>query len=491
MIGRPPWPVLSLRLRTSLVAAVVSAVGVAVLATAGLSEIERLLVDDRIDSVELDLDEWLSSPVIVADADESLIGDYGLDMVAERIARPPAPGSAHELLLEELGRTAGDPITAFIDVETAALLDGGAVTIVPLDSVTGPFVDLAVLYHIVDPIPMVRSENLTREDLELSRIPFRGEELVAGAFVGDIRDLVGTMSRWAALWAPAAVAFAFAITWLFTGLALRPVGAMTGRVAAITPDAARRGERVPVPGSRDELSALAERFNQLIDQIVEGDLRQRRFTADAGHELRSPLAVIRSETEQALTPGSSLGREELAETVLAETLRLQGLVEDLLELARGDETAPLDRRIPVDVDDLILNEVRRQRRLAIDISRLGAGRTVGDPDLLARAFRHVIDNAVRHADGTVAVSVGTEQDRVVVRVDDDGTGVAEADRGRIFDRFVRLDEGRSRDTGGSGLGLAVTAGIVRAHGGEVTVEDAPLGGARFVIRLPSSETLAS
>lgn len=491
MSERQPWPVLSLRLRTSLVAAVVSAAGVAVLATAGLSEIERLLVDDRLDAIELDLDEWLSTPVIATNADDALSGDYGLDMVAERIARPPAPGSAHELLLQELGRPAGDPITAFIDVEKAALLKGGAATIVPFDSATGPFVDLAVLYQIVDPIPMGRSENLTREDLELRRISFRGEELVTGTFVGDIRDLVGTMSRWAALWAPAAVAFVFAITWLFTGLALRPVGAMTARVATITPAAARRGERVPVPGSRDELAALAARFNQLIDQIVEADLRQRRFTADAGHELRSPLTVIRSETEQALTPGSSLGREELAETVLAETLRLQGLVEDLLELARGDETAPLDRRLPVDVDDLILTEVHRQRRLPIDISRLGAGRTVGDPDLLARAFRHVIDNAVRHADGAVAVSVHTEHDRVVVQVDDDGSGIPEADRLRIFDRFVRLDEGRSRDVGGSGLGLAVTAGIVRAHGGEVTVEDAPLGGARFVIRLPSSENLAN
>jgi signal transduction histidine kinase len=480
---------MSLRLRMSFVASFVAALGVAALATVGLAAMEQRMIADRLDASTAAAGEWLSTPIALFGSDDAILAeDFGLDLLAAQFAaQPPQPDSAFELVLAELGLGTDDPIPVALDSEFAALLSGGDATIVALDTVSGTLIDAGILYGINEPIPGLRSRVLTRRDLVVARIPFEDKVVVTGAFVDDIRDLADTMSRWAAVWAPAVVAGVFAMAWVLTGRALHPVGTMTGRVATITPEAARQGERVPVPGSGDELARLAERFNNLIDQIVEGDLRQRRFTADAGHELRSPLAVIRSETEQALTPGSSIGRDELAETVLAETLRLQELVDDLLVLARTDETAPTARRFPVDVDDLILTEARRQRRLPIDISQLGAGRTVGDPDLLARAFRHLIDNAVRHSHDRVAVSVGTENDLVMVRVDDDGTGIPESDRHRIFERFVRLDEGRSRDSGGAGLGLAVTADIIRAHGGDVTVEDSPHGGARFVVRLPAAE----
>jgi signal transduction histidine kinase len=471
----------------SFVASFVAALGVAVLATTGLASMEKRMITTRLEASTAATEDWLSAPVQFSGLDEVQITEsFGLDLLAAQlVARPPEPDSAFELILDELGLDADDPISVAVDSVWAAVLSEGSVTVMPLDTMPGPLVDASILYGINEPIPGLRSGALTRSDVVLGRIDVGSTEVVTGALVDDIRDLADTMSRWAAIWAPAVVLGVFAMAWVLTGRALRPVGRMTGRVATITPDAARRGERVPVPGSGDELAALAERFNDLIDQIVEGDLRQRRFTADAGHELRSPLAVIRSETEQALTTGSSIGRDELAETVLAETLRLQELVDDLLTLARGDETAPPARQVVVDIDDLVLTESRRQRRLAIDISRLGAGRTVGDPDRLSRALRHVIDNAVRHAHEQVAVSVSTENDEVVVRVDDDGTGVPEADRHRIFERFMRLDEGRSRDAGGAGLGLAVTADIIRSHGGDVTVEDSSLGGARFVIHLPA------
>lgn len=486
MSSASPLSRVSLRLRMALVAAFVAAVGVGVLATAGLAEIERRMVDDRLNSIIDQAEELTAAPLgLDGGTDATFVEAFGLDALASQVAAQRAtPGSALQLVLDELGLDADDPLAVAIDSEFAMLLSGDEVTVVPIEDVRQTMVELGLLYELSEPAPGLRSEVPGRDELELARVELRDNSVVVGTYVGDIRDLADQMSRWAIVWAPAVVLAVFAMAWLLTGRALKPVGTMTGRVAAITHEAARSGERVPVPQARDELVMLAEQYNELIDRIVDGDLRQRRFTADAGHELRSPLAVIRSESEQALTPGTSISREELAETVHAETLRMQELVDDLLALAQGDETSSPTRREPVDVDDLILAEARRQRSAAIDISAVGAGRTWGDPELLARAVRHVIDNAVRHSNGHVAISLRVEGDRVVVHVDDDGTGVPAADRDRIFERFVRLDEARSRDVGGAGLGLAVTARIVRSHGGTVTVEESPLGGARFVIALP-------
>jgi signal transduction histidine kinase len=469
----------------ALVAAFVAAVGVGVLATAGLAEIERRLIDDRLNTIIGQTEEWLAAPHGLGVGDGATFDGFDLDLPAAEVAAQLATrGSTLRLVLEEFGLDANDPIAIAVDSELAALVSGGEVTTVPVESVEGTMIELGLLYELSGPIPGLRADIPSRDELALATIPLGANSVVVGTYVGDIMDLADQMSRWAIVWAPAVVLGVFAMAWLLTGRALHPVGTMTGRVAAITPEAARSGERVPVPQARDELATLAEQYNELIDRIVDGDLRQRRFTADAGHELRSPLAVIRSESEQALTPGTSISREELAETVHAETLRMQELVDDLLALAQGDETSSPTRQEPVDVDDLILAEARRQRSAAIDISAVGAGRTSGDPELLARAFRHVIDNAVRHANGHVAISLRVEGGLVVVRIDDDGAGVPLQDRDRIFERFVRLDEARSRDLGGAGLGLAVTARIVRSHGGNVTIEDSHLGGARFVIALP-------
>ena len=178
---------------------------------------------------------------------------------------------------------------------------------------------------------------------------------------------------------------------------------------------------------------------------------------------------------------------ELAETVLAEDLRLARLVDDLLVLAQTDErTLELDAR-PLDLDDLVLDEASRLRAsspLTVDTSSVSGGRVTGDRAWLRRVVANLADNAARHAHSRIAFSLREAGQIVHFNVDDDGTGIPPDDRERVFQRFVRLDAARGRNDGGSGLGLAIVAELVRAHGGSVTVGDSPLGGARINVVLP-------
>ena len=185
-------------------------------------------------------------------------------------------------------------------------------------------------------------------------------------------------------------------------------------------------------------------------------------------------------------PGA-LPEGELAETVLAESVRMQGLVDQLLVLTRAGEGPARVPREDVDLDDLALAEVRRVARsgLAVDTTGVGAGRVHADPVALAQVVRNLVDNAARHARSRVAVSVADAPGAVVLTVEDDGPGIPADARERVFERFVRLDEARARDAGGSGLGLAIVREVVAGHGGSVTVGPSALGGARFVVRLPS------
>lgn len=275
-------------------------------------------------------------------------------------------------------------------------------------------------------------------------------------------------------------------TWVVTGRALAPVERIRREVEQVTADRLER--RVPEPASRDEVNRLARTMNRMLARLQDSTERQRRFVADASHELRSPLAGIRQTAEVAVAHPGALPEGELAEAVLEEAVRLQHLVEQLLVLTRADAGAAGPRQ-EVDLDDLVLTDVRRLRaggdRVRIDTGGVGPARVVGDPVALGQVVRNLLDNAVRHATSRVAVHLTSEQGEAVLRIDDDGPGVPEADRERVFERFVRLDEARSRDAGGSGLGLAIVRSVVEAHGGRCDVEAAPLGGARFSVRLPA------
>ena len=276
-------------------------------------------------------------------------------------------------------------------------------------------------------------------------------------------------------------------TWVVATRALTPVERIRREVEQITGD--RLDRRVPEPPSRDEIHRLALTMNQMLGRLERSRDQQRQFVADASHELRSPLAGIRQTAEVARAHPGALPEGELAEAVLEESARMQRLVEQLLLLTRADEGASVSRPRDVDLDDLVLTEVRRVQRtgLTVDAAAVEAGRVRGDESALGQVVRNLVDNAARHASQRVAVRVRESGDEVELVVDDDGAGVPPDQRERVFERFVRLDDARARDAGGSGLGLAIVSEIVRAHGGSVSLDASELGGARFVVRLPRQE----
>ncbi len=280
---------------------------------------------------------------------------------------------------------------------------------------------------------------------------------------------------------PILIVVAGAATYVFAGRALRPVEAIRARVASMSEK--DLDERVPVPAARDEVGRLAETMNAMIARLEQAQKVQRRFVADASHELRSPLATIGAGLEllQNSDPGTVVA-------LRGETQRLGRLVDDLLLLARADERGLQPRRDEVDLDEIVEAERARPCEDGVRTEvRAAHVRVVGDRGQLMRVLRNLVDNAHRHARSRVVVTLGREGDHAVLDVVDDGPGVPADDRVRIFERFVRLDDARARADGGSGLGLAIVAEVVAAHGGLVRVEDAPGGGAMFRVRLPAAE----
>jgi signal transduction histidine kinase len=276
-----------------------------------------------------------------------------------------------------------------------------------------------------------------------------------------------------------------ATTWVVVGRALAPVEAIRAEVDVISAAALHR--RVPDPPVDDEIGRLARTMNRMLARLERAQARQRQLVSDASHELRSPIAAIRQHAEVALAHPDRTTTAELAVTVLAEDLRLQHLAEDLLLLTRADEHTLAVARRPVDLDDLVFEEARRLRAstgLRVDTTAVSAGRVDGDAAGLRRVLRNLGDNAARHAAGRLAFSLAERDGLVLLGVEDDGPGIPEADRARVFERFVRLDDARARDDGGSGLGLAIVAELARAHGGSVAVAASPLGGARVEVALP-------
>lgn len=312
-----------------------------------------------------------------------------------------------------------------------------------------------------------------------------GRTLVLAVPVDDDIETLATVAALLAVAVPLLLLLVAGTTWLVTGRALRPVTRIRQEVEGIT--AERLHRRVAVPESADEVAALATTMNGMLDRLDAAATAQRRFISDASHELRSPLATIRQHAELAQAHPDVTSIDELAAVVSEEGLRLQGIVESLLLLARLDEGAGT-RPEPVDLDDVALSEVRRLRAtgLTVDSSGIQAARVDGDARLLGQLLRNLADNAARHARGRVAIGVTAAGHQVVVTVEDDGAGIPSEERERIFERFVRLDDARSRDAGGSGLGLAIARGIVAAQNGTILADESGWGGARFVVTLPSA-----
>ncbi|GAA3130643.1 ATP-binding protein [Streptomyces rameus] len=285
---------------------------------------------------------------------------------------------------------------------------------------------------------------------------------------------------------PAVVVLLTAVVWRLTGRALRPVEVLRAQTAEIT--ASDLGRRLDVPPTADALARLARTLNDLLERLDTATRRQRRFIADAAHELRSPLSALRTRLDVAARHARSPETRALAVSLLRDGERLTRLVDDLLQLARLDDR-PRIRTRPVDLDEIVFTAVREARhrtQLPVDQRAVGAARVVGDADALARVVRNLLDNAVRHARTQVTVSLHTQDAIARLVVADDGPGIPAADRERVFERFTRLDDARSRDTGGSGLGLAIVRDVVKAHHGRTLIEDNHPG-ARLVVLLPAQE----
>lgn len=277
------------------------------------------------------------------------------------------------------------------------------------------------------------------------------------------------------------------VTWWLVRQALSTVDQMTSRVAAI--DATVGDERVPLPVADDELRHLGTTMNRMLDRMQTAQRNQRSFVSDASHELRSPVASLSGALEIASAADELQTWRELAPLMRAETQRLEKLITGLLSLSRADDSGLTLKLVDVDLDDLATEEVQRLRGVTSKkvLAEISPARVVADASLLGQLLVNLCDNAARHASSAVRVTVHQDEDGgALLRVDDDGHGVPPADRERIFDRFVRLEESRSRDEGGSGLGLAIVSRIVRAHHGTIEVVDSDLGGASFVVHLPAT-----
>jgi signal transduction histidine kinase len=284
---------------------------------------------------------------------------------------------------------------------------------------------------------------------------------------------------------PALLTLMGVLTWVVTGRALRPVEAMRREVEVIGAEDLHR--RVPEPPTEDEIGRLARTMNLMLARLEDATERQRRFVADASHELRSPLTGMRAQLEVDLEHPELADWEATERDVLADAIRMQRLVDDLLAIAVVDASVlDASHREPVDLDEIVLAEARRlhtRSSLAIDTHAVSGAQVDGNADQLLRVVRNLLDNAAQHARSQVVVSLEESSTDVTLRVVDDGPGIPDADRARVFERFARIDDARGRDGGGAGLGLAIVHEVVVAHGGSVAVENAP--GAAFTVVLPA------
>ncbi|WP_283135324.1 sensor histidine kinase [Rhizohabitans arisaemae] len=267
--------------------------------------------------------------------------------------------------------------------------------------------------------------------------------------------------------------------------ALNPVHAIRTELAEIT--GTDLGRRVPVPDHDDEIAALARTANETLDRLHAAVEQQRRFASDASHDLRTPITAMRTQIEESLLHPDETDWRETASALLESLNRIQAIVTDLLVLARLD-AGIVGRTEHVDLAELVRMELAGIPALRVRVETdLEAGVVVmGERIRLTRLLMNLLTNAERHASTVITIKVSSMDAAAVLEVIDDGAGLAPEDREVVFQRFARLDSSRSRDAGGTGLGLPIARQIAETHGGTLVVGDSDRG-ARFVLTLPRAE----
>ncbi|MEV1173499.1 HAMP domain-containing sensor histidine kinase [Nonomuraea sp. NPDC049784] len=285
--------------------------------------------------------------------------------------------------------------------------------------------------------------------------------------IGAAVLIASTMAAWA--------------TWVVVGRTLRPVRAITSRMREAT--AGDLSLRVPTPPGDDEIAQLAHTSNTYLERLQQAVTAQRRFACMASHELRSPVAALHVQMEEALTYPDQSDARTTMQRALHTTERLQALIDELLAYTRVKDARPSAYQ-PLDLAALVREEIAIfSGGTPIRLHATCHPTVRGTQVQLASVVNNLLTNARRHAHSRVDVTVEHVDDQAVVTVQDDGAGIAPEDRERVFETFVRLREGRRLDPGGSGLGLAISRETSNAHGGSLTIEDCPKG-TRFVLRLP-------
>ena len=396
---------------------------------------------------------------------------------------------ANELVNSATSGLLGDTIANIAEEGVAQVVTDDGAVLAASENVTGEARLSDVVPKRGEPVRLILRNVPDEEEQEDYRMwAVRGDGVTAyvGTSLEDEREVIFELSRALVIGLPLLVALFAAGTWLMVGRTLRPVEDIRAEVASISHR--RLDRRVPTPPTNDEIGRLARTMNEMLGRLEEASERQRAFVGNASHELQSPLASFRTQLEVAAAHPDGVDWPSLAADLLKDGNRMEGLVQDLLFLAREDAEASRPTA-PVDFDDVVLEEVARMRSsCTVDVHAEGVSGAPmpGHREDLARLVRNLLDNACAYASSRVDVKLTTPDGRVELIVADDGPGVAPEDRSRIFDRFYRADPVRNPQTSGTGLGLAIAAAVAEAHGGTIAVTDGDPG-ARFVVSLPTME----
>ncbi len=318
-----------------------------------------------------------------------------------------------------------------------------------------------------------------------------GQVVVVANSLSSVDEAQSRLQTLLGVGALAALMLGGSASWWLAGRALRPIDRLSLAAAAIDGDDLDR--RVPVPPAGDEAARLAQTLNRLLERISVSVGKERAFLADASHELRTPVAVLRAELEVALrSPSTPNAAREVLESMNEETGRLSRLTDDLLALARADAgrvelvRQTSDLAAPAERATQLLGPFAAEQGVTIGTQFNSAPARI-DPDRIAQVTLNLLDNAIRHTPRgrNVQIATGVSDGHAFLVVLDEGPGISDDLAPRIFERFSRGDAARGRESGGTGLGLAIALAIAKAHSGSLTLEERGPQGSRFALRIPT------